>query len=146
MHGYWRSRKRLLKKLGAFRDGQFRIESPNGATFQGEFSECVIPDLGIKALEVNFKWIAGLKYTLGEGWKPQEYWWKLDKPKKPLPVKFTYYYFQRRRHGIRGKSNREERIKLLTPDGEVCRIYKVGDPLTLIESEGRFLPLSPPVD
>ena len=132
--------------MEGFKGGQFRIESPNGATFQGIHSRVLIPDPKKRTFEISFEWIAGVRYILGEGWKPREYWGILDLPPTSLTVKFSYYYFQRARRGVKGKSDREERIKIKTPDGEICRFYKATDPLILTQIDGRFYPLPPPVD
>lgn len=147
MHAYRWSTAGLLQKLKEFQNGQFRIEGPNGGIFQGEFASCEISDPKKKILRVHFNWLAAQRFTIGDGWKMQEYWGKLDLPASPvMTVEFTYYYFQRQYKGVKGKPDREERVKLWTKMGEIGRFYKIGDPLILVQQDGRFLPMPPPQD
>lgn len=147
MHAYRWSNTGLLEELKKFPEGQFRLEIPNGPTFQGKFTECTTPDPKKRVLRIRFEWLAERRFTLGGSWEIKEYWSKLEIPTdQVMPVEFTYYYFQKEHWGIKGKPDRKKRIKLWTKMGEIGRFYQKNDPLILTEQDGRFLPTSPPVD
>lgn len=143
MHPYLVDRGRLDKKLVDYAGGQFlmetKIEDKEGMVFRGEIRFCSIPNMNQKLVLVYFNWLCERRFGTDEFLRPIPIWVLLKPPLEFqfLSVKFTSYYFQRKKEG------REERIKMWTdPLGEVCRFFKKGDPSNLKQKEpcGEFSP------
>jgi hypothetical protein len=150
MHAYRWNTAKLSRKLEEFAGGQFRIENPkNGLVLQGKLGFCTIPKLSQKQVVIRPEWLAERKLVLKDSWRtPEEHWEKLslEISQTLIPLDYTCYYFQRAYRGLKGKADREERIKLWTTQGEICRFYKIKDPLILVERGSGFVPSSPPDD
>ena len=112
MHGYYRDRMRLNNKLATFDGGQFLIENKNGLVYRGEIRDWSIPDMSQKRILIFPSWLCEPSFGVDKDFKPVPKW-VLVKPTlgfRFLNVEFTFYYFQRKRE------DREERIKMWTPD------------------------------
>lgn len=148
MHGYYWDRLRLKKKLEEFTGGQFLMETKEGLVFRGEMEKWFIPDMSQRRIFIYFSWLCERHFRLDELFRPVTKWTLLESPARShcLNVEFTTYYFQRKRDGKDGKEPREERIKMWTPLGEVCRFFKGNDPSNLKQQEpgDEFLPCYKP--
>jgi hypothetical protein len=149
MHAYRWDTAKLSRKLEGFVGGQFRIENPkSGLVLQCQINHCTLPKLSQKRIEIIPEWMATRSFVFRDSWQPREHWVRINPPlgQPVMFLDFTSYYFQREHHGVKGKADREERVKLWTKQGEVCRFYQIGDPLILMEKDGSFVPSSPPED
>jgi len=140
MHGYYYDRTRLKKKLEKFNLGQFLMETKvgdkQGLVFRGEIRFCSIPDMDEKIVMVYFNWLCEQRFGVDQFFTPIPRWVLLEPPVgfQNLIVNFSSYYFQRKKEG------REERIKMWSSHGEVCRFFKRGDPSNLEKKGDEFLP------
>lgn len=133
VHGYFTSRKRLKKRLIEFKNGQFLMETKPGLVFRGEIRECQIPDMGKKRVLILFNWLCERRFSVDSTFTPIPKWVRLELPLETqlqLEVDYTSYYFQ--------KEGR--RIKMWTPQKEVCRFYKQGDNENLLQAGEEFVP------
>jgi len=133
MHGYYFSRKRLTGRLPKFIGGQLLIEKlgkPDGEKFltaiertlvlRCEIENWEIPDIRKKRVLIYFGRMWELCFGLDESFKPVPKW-VLIEPKLNsgyLDISYRFYYIQ----------HRKRRIKFLTTDNEVCRLYQESDP------------------
>lgn len=138
MHGYYWDRVRLKEKLEEFTGGQFLMETKAGLVFRGEIRDVFIPDMNRKQLFVVFEWLCEPRFGgLDKNSHPMQSWILLEPlaESQHLDVEFRFYYLQRKRE------DREERIKMWTVLGEVCRFFKKGDLSNLVKQKsGEFLP------
>ncbi|OGI95442.1 hypothetical protein A2917_02675 [Candidatus Nomurabacteria bacterium RIFCSPLOWO2_01_FULL_42_17] len=141
MHGYYWSRVSLEKELKKFAGGQFLMETKEGLVFRGQIQKWSIPDMGQRKVLVYFDWLCERRFGVDKDFKPISKWVLLEPPSgfQCLTIEFTSYYFQRKR------KDREERIKMWTLLGEVCRFFQKEDPSNLRQQEsGEFLPYYQP--
>lgn len=123
MHGYYWDRQKLKDKLSAFSDGQFLLIARSGLILRGEIKGWSIPDMNKRRVVLSFKWLC--EEHFGK-WHPSG---SLN-----LDVEFRFFYFQRKKEG------REERVKMWTTFGEVCRFFVKDDPSNLKQQNDEFMP------
>ncbi|MEI8174695.1 MAG: hypothetical protein WCG28_01970 [bacterium] len=140
MHGYFWDVSRLREEMAKFAGGQFLMETKVGLVFRGEIRDWVIPDVNKKKILVYFNWLCEPRFGVDKFFTPKPKWILFNPPLgfQFLNVEFTCYYFQRKKLG------REERIKMWTPQGEICRFFQKADPSNLKQQGDELLPCYKP--
>ena len=132
MHLYYRSNERLRLALTEFTEGQFSMVTKEGLVFRGEIQSCVIPKNSLRQIFISFAWLCERRFVFNNLWTPKPKWSLLGPPtgESMLEVGFSFYYLQ----------PEEERIKIWSELGEVCRFYKKNDYTNLVRNGDSFVP------
>jgi len=132
MHGFYKKLERLRRKIETFKQPlQFRLENKQ-FIFHGGIGGWEMPNSNEYRIILHFDWLCECRPKVGSGVNSFDSWSSFKISNACFDLCYTSYYFQRKRAGVRNRSDREARIKIKTVYNEILHIYEADDPDCLV--------------